>query len=305
MQSKKITLSYAYLLRLPNLVLIALAQLLTKYVFLPAFQLETLLDDFEFYLLLMATLSLAAAGNIINDVFDVELDKINYPKKYLLQQNISKNTAYWLYGVFNFVGVSAGIFLCVIQKEYNFISFFISIPILLYLYSFRLKGNFIFGNFIVSFLVGFSIAIVAFFELLPTLNYSNATAFNILIFYAFFAFIINFMREIIKDLEDIKGDYSNNLNTLPIAVGKKRTHIVVVVFGVISILGIFTFHFLYLSGIWLALTYSLLFIIIPILFVVYKTLSADQKSDYQRISRLLKFILLAGILSIGLFHFII
>src|SRR5690606_14297971 len=104
---------------------------------------------------------------------------------------------------------------------------FVVFSALLYLYASYLKGVFLVGNLLVSGLVAMSLLIVPLFDLLPAITVENqagqSAVFKIVLYYALFAFSINFIREIVKDLQDINGDKKGGMNTLAIALGRKRT----------------------------------------------------------------------------------
>ena len=108
----------------------------------------------------------------------------------------------------------------------GFATIFILIASLLYFYSTTLKQIMVLGNFVVALLLALSVIIIGVFDIFPATNVDNqaqmASLFSILIDYALFAFMINFIREIVKDIEDVNGDYNQGMNTLPIAIGISR-----------------------------------------------------------------------------------
>src|SRR5690606_15298055 len=182
--------------------MIAGVQLLIKYAFLEPYGAITSLNGLELLLLISATLCIAAAGNIINDINDVETDTINKPKKVFIGKSISEKTAYNLFIALNVMGVGIEYYLSNAVGRSGFFSLFVIVSVLLYVYSTYLKQLFLIGNLVISVLVALSIVIVGVFELIPNITEQNQTLqllyFNTILNYAFIAFILNFIREIVK-----------------------------------------------------------------------------------------------------------
>lgn len=297
------------LIRWKNLLMIAIMQLLIKYSLFEPFGVDITLNWFGFSLLILATLSIAAAGNIINDIYDVETDLINKPEKIIVGKTISEQTAYNLFIAFNVIGVAIGFYLSHLVGRNGFFALFVIISALLYVYATYLKQTLIIGNIIVSILVAMSIIIVGLFELLPAITPTNQdtqlTFFKILLDYAVFAFIINLIREIVKDMEDIDGDYKAEMNTLPIAIGRERASKIIFILTLIPLVAVTYYVLTYLYKQPIAVGYFLIFSIAPLLYISIKTYSAASKKDYHRISNLLKIVMLFGMLSLLLYSFIL
>ena len=287
--------------------MIALVQLLIKYALLEPFGVSTSLNSTGITLLILSTLCIAAAGNIINDICDVETDFINKPDKVIVGQYISEKTAYNLFIIFNIIGVGLGYYVALLVGKSNFFSMFFIISALLYIYATYLKQTLLIGNIVISLLVALSILIVGIFELLPAITSQNQqtqiTFFKVVLDYAIFAFSINLLREIAKDLEDIDGDYKANMNTLPIAIGRERATNILFVLSLIPLLliALYTVNTLYKNLI--AVGYFLIFIIGPLLYLSIKTVSAKTKKEYHHISNILKLVMLFGMLSLLLYKF--
>jgi len=300
-------LSVLNLIRWKNLLLIALVQLLIKYALLEPFGVALSLNGFGIFLLIFATICIAAAGNIINDIYDVETDFINKPDKLIIGQSISEKTAYNAYFILNIAGVGTGFYLSHLVGKSAFFSIFVIISALLYVYSTYLKRKILVGNIVISILVALSILIVGIFELLPAVTIENRaiqlTFFKIILDYAFFAFLLNLLREIAKDLEDINGDYKAGMNTLPIAIGRQRTTNILFVLSLIPLFLIIYYivNSLYKNS--LAVTYFILFIVGPLIIVSSKLFTAKSKKDYNFISNLLKIVMLFGVLSLLIYCF--
>ncbi len=295
-------MKFLNLIRWQNLVLIAFAQLVIKYALLDPFNVQTALDGWGIFWLVMATLCIAAAGNVINDIYDREADAINKPHKCTVGSFITENTANYLYIVLNMIGVGIGFYVSHRVGKSPFFTLFVVISALLYLYSSYLKGILLVGNSVISVLVASSILIVGLFELTPTLNALNKeiqfTFFKVIANYAFFAFILNLLREIVKDMEDMEGDQKVGLVTFPIRFGISKTK--VLLFGihliVLVTLGYYTISALYTQQ--MVLLYFLIFIIGPLLYIALKLPKIETKTDFHHISTAYKLVMLFGVLSL-------
>ncbi|WP_452226488.1 geranylgeranylglycerol-phosphate geranylgeranyltransferase [Lacinutrix cladophorae] len=297
------------LIRWKNLLLIVLVQLLIKYALLEPFGVTITLNGMGLFILILATLCLAAAGNIINDIYDIETDLINKPNRVTVGKSISEKTAYNLFFAFNFIGVALGFYLSHVVGKSPFFTLFVIISALLYMYASYLKQIPLIGNVVISVLVALSLIIVGIFDLLPAITAANKEAqitfFKIILDYAFFAFIINLIREMVKDIEDIDGDYKAGRNTLPIAIGRDRANKVIFVFSLIPIVGVVFYITTFLYKQEIAVAYFLLFIVAPLIYISIKLFSAKTKKEYAHISIILKLVMLFGMLSMLLYPLIL
>ena len=295
------------LIRWKNLFMIALMQLLIKYALLEPFGVAITLNGFGFFLLILATVSLAAGGNIINDIFDQDTDTVNKPKKVIVGKSLSEKTAYSLFIGFNVLGVLIGFYLSHLVGRSGFFALFVVVSGLLYLYASYLKQIILIGNIVVSVLVALSIIMVGLFELLPAITPQNQetqlTFFKIILDYALFAFCINFIREMVKDIEDIDGDYKAGMNTLPIAIGRSRATQVTLALTFIPLAAVIYYVVTYLyHNLWIA-SYFLLFVVAPLIYVIIRLFQAKLKAEYHIISNLLKLIMLFGMLSLLIYKY--
>lgn len=297
------------LIRWKNLLMIVLVQYLIKYALFPSFNIGTTLQNFEFILLVIATVCIAAAGNVINDIYDVETDAINKPEKLIINHTISEKAGFTYFIIFSVIGVGLGFYLSNSINKSGFSTLFVIISALLYIYASYLKQTFLVGNIVISALVAMSIIIVGLFELLPAITIQNQQAqlmvFNIILRYALFAFMINLLREIVKDIQDIDGDYKLEMKTLPIVIGRNRATKVVFALSILLLFSITYYVITYLFKETIALGYFVVCIIGPLLLFSIKIASAETKKELQIASNLLKIILLTGILSLILYPFIL
>jgi 4-hydroxybenzoate polyprenyltransferase len=297
-------MKYLKLIRYQNLSMLALMQLVFRYGFLELQNIPLALADWQYVLLVLATVFIAAGGYIINNIFDVETDIENKPENVIVGQFISETKAYNLYIGFTVLGVALGFYLSNVIEKPSFASLFIIIAATLYFYATSLKQSLLIGNFIVALLLSVSVLIVGVFDLYPVTFEGNRPVmgllFGILLDYALFAFIVNFIREIVKDLQDVNGDFNQGMNTLPIVLGVKRTTKLVFVLSFIPIICIVYYinANLFVSGLWFATIYGLVFILAPLLYFSTKIWSATTTKDFHHLSTVLKWILFFGILSI-------
>jgi len=302
-------LKYLQLTRPINLLLIVLVQVLIKYTLFESFHASFALTDFHFSLLVIATVCIAAGGNIINDVYDADIDRINKPKKVIIGNAISEKAASTFYIIVTALGVGIGFFLANSIGKPAFATLFIGIAALLYLYATYLKTMLLIGTFLVSILVAMSIIIVGLFDLVPVTDAMNQTSqwevFKISLEYALFAFILNFIRELVKDLQDINGDKNGGKSTLPIAIGRSRATTVVFALGAITTLSIIAYMYVFLYAYTSAVLYFLFLVIAPLLFFCIKAFEAEKPKHYGLLSRLLKLVMLTGMCSMLLYPFVI
>ena len=199
---------------------------------------ELQLDNLHFFLLVLSSMLITAAGYVINDYFDTKTDMLNRPKTVLVGRKISRRTAMFIHVVLNVIGVGLGIYLSVKIGILALGVAYILASGILWFYSTTYKRQFLIGNLIVSIFTGIVPFVVVLFEV-PLLNeayrdilLAYGINFNGLFAwvggFAFFAFLSNLVREIIKDVEDFEGDLAFGRNTLPVVLGIKITKLIVI-----------------------------------------------------------------------------
>lgn len=302
-------LSFLKIIRPVNLLFIAITELLIRYSFYHTVNASYILSDFGYILGVIATLCIAGAGNIINDIYDVEADRINKPGKILIGRKLSEKKATYLFITLNIIGVGIGFYLANSIGRPGFSAILIVISALLYIYSSYLKHIAIIGNIVISLLVALVVILPPVFDLLPAITPQNretqSLVFSILLDYAVFAFLINLLREIIKDEQDINGDHHAGIQTLPILIGIRRTNTVVFALGVfVSALTLY-FTYTYLFRNTAAVLYVLALIMGPLLYFLTNILGAKKKKEFGRLSLILKLILFFGLISLGLHQYLI
>lgn len=296
-------MNFLKLIRYQNLLMLAFMQLVFRYGFLKLQNIPLGLSDFNYCLLILSTLLIAAAGYVINNIFDQNTDAQNKPQNLIVGRKITEATAYNIYAGLNISGVLLGFYLSNLIGHYNFSSLFVLIAALLYMYATSLKQVAVLGNLVVAVLLGASVLIIGVFDLFPVMMVGNRIAgslFSVLLDYAIFAFMINFLREIVKDLEDIKGDDAQGIRTLAVILGIKKTTYLLAVLSLVPIgfLSQYIYKYLLSNNLYVAIFYALAFIIAPLIYFIIKITTAKEPKDFHQLSLLLKIILLLGIFSI-------
>lgn len=284
--------------------MLAFMQLLFRYAFLKQQDIPLALSDWQYGLLVLSTVLLAAAGYVINNIYDVGTDTINKPNDVVVGKGITETAAYNIYIALNVSGVAIGFVLSNIIQRPTFASLFILIASLLYFYATTLKQIMILGNFVVALLLSVSVLIIGVFDLFPATTHENqaqmASLFAILTDYALFAFMINFIREIIKDIEDVNGDYNMGMNTLPVAIGINRASKIALGLAIIAFIlsALYSNTYFMQNGLYITILYAFVTVLAPLLYFIVKLFSAKTQKDFHHLSTILKLILFFGILSI-------
>jgi 4-hydroxybenzoate polyprenyltransferase len=275
------------LIRFPNLIIIVFTQLFTSIFLIHEGKVHffNVINDIKFLFLIISTNLVAAAGYIINDYYDVKIDAFNKPKELVVDRLIGRRIALLLHMVMNIIGLFLSVF---VGLKLAIVTF--SVIFFLWIYSNNLKRKVFVGNLLIALLTALSLIIVA-------LYYNKNTA--IVMYYAFFSFLITLAREIIKDMEDIPGDELHGCKTLPIVYGIKKTKniIYIILFVLILSLLIITLKINSLG------LYFVVFLETVLLFYIYKELYfADKKKDFKHLGQLCKIVMVVGIISMIFFQ---
>ena len=294
----KKSLLYLHMVRWRNLLLLVFSQLLFKYQVFPFFHSKSSLSNLEFSILILSVVSIAAGGYIINDVFDLNCDKINKPNKIYIPIFLSVELAKRYYMILSIIGFTAGVILCLILKKPIHIFTYSTVVLLLFIYSYRLKGTPLLGNIVTSMLVSFNLILLLLLD--SKINETNEGV-RLTLLFSIFAFIINLLREIIKDIEDLNGDYNYGLKTIPILIGTERTIRLVLLLSTIPLYLLINFGVMELIHyhIIIKIIYWV-FVVFPFILFIYKTYNAKVKKQFAFISKLLKLVLTLGLLLIFL-----
>lgn len=306
-------MAFLRLIRYKNLFIIALLQVLLRYgLLLPIlahYGINPVLTDLRFGLLIVSTILLAASGYVINDYFDIRIDRINRPDTVLVGKHIKRRTALFLHVLLTVTGVFVGLFLAYVARKENYALMYILIPALLWYYSTTFKRHAVIGNLIISMLTALVPYVVVSLEFAmlarvhgEAILQTNAcsTAWFWTTGFAFFAFITNLIREIIKDTEDLRGDKAVGCRTLPIAIGVNFTKILVslMVIGSVVTLWLLFFFIPEVQNIPYAATYFILCLSIPYLLLLFQLYRSKSSNGFHTASSISKVIMLLGIVFI-------
>lgn len=296
------------LIRYKNLLIVAFTQIVVYLTvhnnFLNVH--ERQLGGFDFFLLMLSTVLITGAGYIINDYFDVKIDSINKPKSMIITNSISSKRALLYHNLLNVIAVIiSGYVAWEVGEPYLVIIQIISIT-LLWFYSTHFKRMSIIGNVVVSLMTAMSVLILLLFE--PNL-YTFMSAYEVMLgdkinpalhifVVSIFAFLLNWMREIIKDIEDFKGDHEQGCRTYPIVHGLKKSvhfvhglNIITMLMIILSMLTLFNIKE-YISA-------SVLFIpLIGLMYFSYKLPQLSSFRQFGKLSALLKWIMVIGLLDL-------
>lgn len=264
------------LTRFGNLLIIGFAQTATAFFLVGSHSWQT----FSLWLLSSSTIIIAAAGYIINDYYDIKIDYINKPERVVIGKIIPRRFAILFHTLFSVGGIAIGFYL---SWQIGVIHFFSAF--MLWLYSNSLKRLPLIGNVVIAFLTALSVFIIAVFY---------KTNINLILIYALFAFFISLVREVVKDMEDLKGDITFGCKTLPILWGIRKTK-----YFLYSVLVVFVLLVLILDSYFTILpsVYFMSFLFLPLAWFALRLHRADTVKDFRWLSNLSKIIMLLGIIS--------
>ncbi|KYG83914.1 prenyltransferase [Roseivirga echinicomitans] len=276
MKSHFSVFKYLKMIRGLNLLIVALTQYFTAIFLLREGLNWVLLSDEKFFLLVLSTVIITSAGYLINDYYDVKIDYVNRPNRVIVGKTLKRRRIIIAHTVLNFIGIGIGFYISPIIGIINFVAAF-----LLWLYSNQLKRLPFIGNFTIAILTGVTLFLVG--------QYFQEREYLILC-YAIFAGFITLIREIIKDMEDLKGDERFGCKTLPIVLGIAKTK--KIIYGIILVFCIVVFLLMSTVNIVFPITLSVVMI-----FLIFELLKADKIKDYGRLSTFCKVIMLIGVIS--------
>lgn len=300
-------LSLFKLFRLPNLLIVALTQYSLQYLVIrPAFQSANLqpdLDFFHFTLLVIDTILIAMGGYVVNDLFDVDIDKINKSDQMVVDRVISKRSGWMLYGWIGIMGLLIAIYLANYVNNMGLVTLYPTAVLLLFLYSYKLKKTVLLGNIVVALFCAFVAGIVWFAErngMVRLFEADVTIGLEITLLlgaYLVFAYLSTMIRELIKDMEDIKGDQQQGCKTFPIVFGIKPTVRLTILIAIVLLiaLGWWTFQ-MAVEARWLQVGFLFIFITLPIIYLLAKLPQSNSTQHFNRLSSLAKYIMLSGLL---------
>ncbi len=301
------------MIRWPNLMMIVLSMtLLLVLLIKPGLGLTNQIGmNFpEFVLLVAAVLLTAMGGFVINDLKDLQTDAVNKPGKNPFEQFFTPKQGMLFYWIFSLGGILAGTWLSFWLGKGSYSLIFVLTAGLLWFYAARYQCQVLMGNLVVAFLSALSFGLVWLYELMALLGQSVQVDRNVLmtvnwlvLIYMGFAFLVSLMREVVKDMEDVEGDQQTGCLTLPVAYGMKKAKNIALIVNLLGMFASFGFQwFFYKNGFNVLF---LFFFLVDMLFglILLKLINASRKEHFSLLSLWIKLLMVAGVLSMGLFYF--
>jgi len=309
-------ISFLKLIRWPNILIIWLSMSLIFFcVINPVLGLENFeagLSISQFILLVASTTFISIAGYLLNDLFDINPDQVNKPGKNMVGRKFRVHMVQILYWIFTVSGVLLGAYVSYAIGKINYSLVFVFVAGLLWFYSERYQCQPVIGNIVIAFLSALTIALVWLFSFFALIKepviFANVQMYfsnlNILILlFSGFAFFTSLMREMIKDIEDFKGDDRFGCRTFPVIFGiKKAKWLALIVTLVTLVLSIWCQVFFIRAG-FEKLFYYFFFVDLFFLIVAWMLIKAREPKDYKKASLVVKILMVIGILSMALVYF--
>lgn len=300
------------LIRWPNLLIIILTQVLVRYCIVKPYLAQAGVSSYfsfhNFLLLVLTTVLLAAAGYIINDYFDLRIDRVNKPERMILGKRLGARQGILLHLIFNAIALMLGFYLAYRAGSLRLGFIFLLIAGMLWMYSARYKRSLLVGNIVVSTLSALVVLVVWLFEIymLRSQGYDLhvlASKVSVVVWvYAAFAFMVSLIREIVKDLEDLEGDKVAACQTLPILAGITATKSIAIALTLLTMLLLaFGQYLLLQQGLKIIFWYYIMPVQLMMINLLMQINKSSQSSDFRLPSNLAKIIMLAGILGMQLF----
>ena len=307
-------MNYIKLVRPINLLFIIFIMILFRYAFvLPSFykvyDFSSELSTFQFILLLLVTVFTAASGYVINDIYDSDIDLVNKPNKVIIDKTIGVDDAYNFYKILALITILLSVALTISTKNYGLATIPILILVALNFYAQIFKKMFLIGNLIIALFSAMVILLPALYESKTSLDTPKIVIdiksgiLTAAICYALFAFFTTFIREIVKDMQDIEGDKQYGCKTVPIILGISKSKILISVISILLLLYIFSFvQFFPSLNIKYIHIYIDIILILPLLFMIALLWWGKTYNHYRLISGALKMYMVIGVCT--MFYFV-
>jgi 4-hydroxybenzoate polyprenyltransferase len=266
-----------------NILMIILAQYLASvFILAPdSFSLREILFDPNLLIIVVCSALVVASGYLINNFYDSEKDLINRPFKAYIDNKVSPNTKLSIYFILNFLSVILASYI-----SFRAVLFFSAYIFVIWYYSHRLKKITFIGNIVAA-----SLAIAPFFAVFVYYKHFETVVF----FHAIFLFLLILIREITKDLENLKGDFAQNYNTIPVKFGEIYTkRVLSVVFGLAFTTTVLLINFFSLG----LMVYYFYICLIAFVFLSIYLWSSKKRVEFKILHNLLKLLIIVGVFSI-------
>jgi 4-hydroxybenzoate polyprenyltransferase len=304
------------LVRWPNLIFIAMTQSLFYFcIILPSFNngnppLLNVLQPQDFFLLSLSSVLIAAAGYIINDYFDLNIDRINKPDKIVVEKIIKRRWAIIWHWVLSGTGILIGFYLSWKLRNIFLGPTNLLCVLLLWFYSTTFKKKLLIGNLLISFLTAWVIGVLYLAEFRlhrfvdPAYHSTLSRIYKFTVLYGAFAFIISLVREVVKDMEDLEGDAMYDCRTMPVVWGLNASKFFCVCWLTLLVAALIFIQFYILQfRWWLTIVFSCVAVIYPILRILKKMSRANEPAQFHELSVMIKSVMMMGILSMILLKY--
>jgi 4-hydroxybenzoate polyprenyltransferase len=292
-------MAWLRLIRWQNLIIILLTQWVVWWcIVLPGG--PVVLHPTSFLLLSLSTAMIAAAGYIINDYFDIRIDQINRPQTVVLGKVIPRKQAIIAHTLLNVTAIAMAGRVAMQAQQYSLLLLQLACTGLLWVYSTTYKRRYVTGNLIVATLTALTVLVLYAYEpRLRALSFLSADVWILGVF-AWFAFVLTWMREIVKDMEDMEGDAANGCITMPISRGLGyATTFITILAGIALVPLVVAGVALLQRGLALTGLYVLALLVLPLAaWAIGLRRGPALPQHYHRASRWLKIIMVSGICSL-------
>lgn len=313
-------LAFLKLIRIQNLLIIAFTQYVVRWcIVYPIIKVSSTyytlqLSEFKFFLLVLSTVMIAAAGYIINDYFDVKIDKVNKPERMVIDKGVKRRVAIGAHTLINVLAIGIALYVAYSIGSWRLALVHFLCAGGLWFYSTTFKRQFLIGNVVIALFTALVPLIAVVYDMLPIYrqyipieeNLSFAPVWKYTIALSFFAFITTLLREILKDIEDLDGDKEFGCKTMPIVLGIKTTKNIAMFIAFITIvcLGIIQLEFFkFKETDYVSIIYFIVALQLPFLFLIYKIKTAQEKKQFRFAGNFSKFIMLMGIFYLFVFAY--
>jgi len=292
-------MTFLKLIRWPNVLMTIIAQVVVYQALIVPSGLLLAMDTWELVILVTSTALLTASGNVINDIQDIEVDKINKPDQVIVGKKISYKKAFSIYMVLTVIAVVLGFVVANAVEKPVLASIFIIVSFALYSYANTLKSVLLVGNILISLLVALSVLIVGIFEFYPIAEMHSpaqlAAVMKPILYFSFGAFLLNLFREWIKDCEDVNGDRLGGRNSLALVLGRQRAARLTSILILLTVVVMGYLAVSYLATDQVTLLYWIFLLMAPLSIIGIQLWAADSPAKFHKLSILMKITMLLGV----------
>jgi len=310
--------AFLKLIRIQNLLIIAFTQYMVRWCLIyPILQSQShyytlRLGNFNFFLLVLSTVMIAAGGYIINDYFDVRIDKVNKPEHVVVGKGVKRRVAMGAHTVITISAIAIALFVSFYIGYWKLVFIQFTCAVGLWFYSTDFKKMFFIGNFVIALFTALVPLIVGVYELILCYKayYPVDDTINLVIIWkwifgvSFFAFITTLIREILKDIEDYEGDKEYGCNTMPIVIGIPSTKVIVVLISIATMACLAYLQFLQCNiKDFIGFYYFTFALQLPLAFLIFMTITAKTKKAFHTAGNTAKLIMLLGVCYLIVFSY--